>query len=552
MKKRKKKRRLRKGFLVLVLGILLLLTAGASFYLYKQIQGNKTSPYFLAGSTQMLELRNEDNETLNFPRGFEVQIKNKTEEIDGVEYRLFTYNNKTYYVLDSNLELDRNNSVKESTLYALRDHVLTEAVNDYHISGWIKKKQEVQVTGFNQLLEDGSVDYYYVDNTGYIKSEFLSDSFYETGYDSSIYNDVFYGMAGSPTVIDYYPKQIPSFEDNVMPDVVKALYINAEAICDAQYFIELARKTSGINAFVVDIKDCYVDTQLAYNSPVALKYAPSTENIPNTFEEYKENIKKLKDAGYYLIGRITAFKDDAFAADNPEESLMEANGDRYTYGYVKWPSVYSRKMWEYNLALASEAVNEFGFNEIQFDYIRFPEDDDDTLITRNIYDETRAQVVTNFLRYASEYLHDQGVYVSADVFGETSGDEDDEFSCFVAYYGQFWPAVSNAVDVISSMPYPDHFGDDYYGISSPWSNPGPLMYSWGRATYYAQEKTYDPAKCRTWIMAQNSDVYDVVYDESFLADQINSLKSAGVFDGYMTWNAASSLSKYGSYIDVLD
>ena len=78
------------------------------------------------------------------------------------------------------------------------------------------------------------------------------------------------------------------------------------------------------------------------------------------------------------------------------------------------------------------------------------------------------------------------------------------------------------------------------------------MYSWGRATYFAQEKTYDPAKCRTWIMAQSSDPYDVEYTPNFIEDQIQGLKDANVFDGYLTWNAASSISRYTSYIDVLN
>lgn len=545
---RKKKR---KNILLIVLLVLLLTTIAAGAFLYINIQNNKTDPFYLASRDRELTVFDKNNNEISIPRGTLVNIKHKKVEINDIEYSQFEYDGTIYYISDEYLVADRKDSVKEQSLYALRDHVLTQSPDDFHISGWVKKKQQLNVTGYNQLSNDGTVDYYHIDNTGYISSEFVDQEYHETGYDSSIYEDVFYGMAGSATDIDYYPKQIPSFENNKMPDIVKALYINAEAISLADEYIDIAKRTSGINAFVIDIKDCYVDTQLAYDSPVGKIYAPSTENIPNSMETYRENVKKLKDAGYYLIGRITAFKDDSFAHDNPEESLME-NEELYTYGYVKWPSVHSRKMWEYDLALASEAVDEFGFNEIQFDYIRFPEDTDEDVDTRNIYDETRAQGVTNFLRYAVEYLHKKGVYVSADVFGETSGDDDSQFSCFVAYYGQFWPAVSNAVDVISSMPYPDHFGDNYYGISEPWSNPGTLMYSWGRATYYAQEKTYDKAKCRTWIMAQNSDVYDVIYDSDFVKAQIDGLKQANVFDGYMTWNAPSSLSKYESYIDAFD
>lgn len=547
MKRRKRRRKL----LLSIFVVLLFVVLGLGTFLYITVQNNKTTPYYLASDVSTVSVMDKDNNTIQLNRGTQVDIKNKRVEIEDVEYCQFIYDDTTYYISESYLVEDRKDCVRETQVYALRDHALTNSYDDFKISGWVKKKELLNVSSYHELLDDGTVDYYEINNTGYISSKYVANEYYETAYDSSIYADVYYGMAGSPMDIDYYPKEELNFEDNVMPDQVNALYINAESVIDADEYIEIARSSEGINAFVVDIKDCYVDTQLAYNSPIALEYAPSTSNIPNSFETYKTNLKKLKDAGYYLIGRITAFKDDAFAYDNPDEALMEY-GEPYTYGYVRWPSVFSRKMWEYDLALAMEAVDEFGFNEIQFDYIRFSEDDDEDIELRNVYNETRAQGVINFLRYVSEFLHNKGVYVSADVFGETSGDEDDAFSCFVAYYGQFWPAVSNAVDVISSMPYPDHFGSDYYGIAEPWNEPGRLMYSWGRATYYAQEKTYDPAKCRTWIMAQNSDKYDVTYGPDFVAAQIEGLRNAGVCDGYMTWNAASSLSKYSSLSEIFD
>ena len=456
----------------------------------------------------------------------------------------------SYSIKGEDLVADRKDCVRENYLYTLRSHVLTKDYSSYEINGYVFKNEKVSVDGYHELLDDGSVDYYYVNNCGYISSKYLNSEFYETGLDGSIYSDVFFRSGGDPSKVEYYEKDATNFKNNVMPDKVNALYINAEAIVSADEYIDIANSTSGINAFVVDIKDCYIDTQLAYNSPVTSKYAPSTSNIPNSYETYRENIKKLKDAGYYLIGRITAFKDDAFAYDNPQEALIY-NGDLYEYGFVKWPSIYSRKMWEYNVALALEAVNEFGFNEIQFDYCRLPEDVEDVEL-KNTYGESRIEAITNFLRYAAEQLHNVGAYISADVFGETSGDDPNSFSAWSTSYGQFWPAISNAVDAISSMPYPDHFGAYAYGIEEPWVDVYDLMYSWGKATHHAQENTYDKAKCRTWIMAQNSDPYDIEYTPSFIADQIKGLKDAGVCDGYLTWNASSSISKYYSYTDVLN
>ncbi|MBR4470853.1 MAG: hypothetical protein IKS54_06045 [Erysipelotrichaceae bacterium] len=545
-----RKKNKKKKALIFVLLFLILAASGALGYLvYRNIQDNKTEPYYLAADRPQILLRDKDGNERNFVRGQSVDIKNKRITVDEKEYCQFVIDDVTYLVSENDLTKDRRDCVRETKVYALRDHVLNPECGDFHIAGWVLKGSGLSVTGYHELRQDGTIDYYYVNNTGYIDDRHVSLEYYETALDPSRYSDLFYGEGGSPLEVDYYPKE--SFDaKRSMPEKVNALYINAEAIVDADSYIELAKQCPGINAFVVDVKDCYIDTQLAYESPVGKQYAPSTYNIPNSYDAYQNNVRKLKDAGYYLIGRITAFKDDSFALDNPDEALMY-DGRLYNYGSVKWPSIFSRKMWEYNVALALEAANEMGFDEIQFDYVRLPEDVEDVEL-RNSYDETRAQAVTNFLRYATECLHEEGIYVSADVFGETSGDDDTRFSCFVSYYGQFWPAISNVVDAISSMPYPDHFASYAYGIPAPWSEPGELMYSWGRATYYAQENTYDPAKCRTWIMAQNSDPYDVYYGADFIEAQIAGLRNAGVDDGYLTWNAASSINKYYSYTDVLD
>ena len=549
MKKRKKRRRLRKN-LILIFAVLLLACIGGLIFLIRDyVEGNKTMPYYLSSDRPELLIKDKQGVDHRFVRGTKVNIKNRRAKVDETEYCVFELDGITYYVDASILESERRDCVKEKQLYALRDHVLSTAPADFHIAGFVKKKEELTVTGYHELLSDGSIDYYQVNGTGYISSKYADFEYHETKLDDSIYADVYFGQGGDPRAIDYYEKEdfLPRTK---MPETVNALYINAEAIALADSYIDVADRCAGINAFVVDVKDCYIDTQLAYESPVMRQYAPSTENIPNSYDTYKENVKKLKDAGYYLIGRITAFKDDSFAVDNPQEALIY-NGSLYRYGAVRWPSIFSRKMWEYDVALALEAANEMGFDVIQFDYVRLPEDVEDVELG-NLYDETRSQAITNFLRYAAEFLHEQGIYVSADVFGEISGDDHTEFSAFVSYYGQFWPAISNAADAISSMPYPDHFSAYAYGIEAPWYEPGLLMYRWGSATRFAQEKTYDAAKCRTWIMAQDSDPYEVYYDPGFIHDQIKGLRDAGICDGYMTWSASSNLNRYDYYSSVLD
>ncbi len=550
MATRKRKRNKTRVLIACTVILSLMVAAMGAYFFYMQKKLNMTSPYYLANDVRDVPILDENFNDASICRGTLVDIKNRTEEIEDIEYRIFEMDNRTFYVLEEYLETNRDDCVREESLYALRNSVLTKEYDSYLISGWAEKNSLHQVSGYHELMENGEVDYYELDSLGYMKGEYLSKEYYETAYDSSTYSYIDYGAGGSPLSVDYYPREVSVLDGNVMPNIVKALYINAEAISDVDSYLDIARESGGINAFVVDIKDCYIDTQLAYDSPTALSYAPSISNIPNSYDTYKECVSKIKEAGYYLIGRITAFKDDAFAIDNPGEALMY-NGSLYSYGSVKWPSIFSRKMWEYNVALASEAVTEMGFDEIQFDYVRLPEDVEGVDL-RNDLAETRVRAVTEFLRYASEQLHRLNAYVSADVFGEISGNDKDSLSCFVSYYGQFWPAISNTVDAISSMPYPDHFSDYSYGISEPWANPGELMEAWGKATKFAQDVTYDAAKCRTWIMAQSSDAYDVYYGPDFITAQIDGLKKADVFDGYMTWSASSNINRYWLYLECFN
>ena len=159
---------------------------------------------------------------------------------------------------------------------------------------------------------------------------------------------------------------------------------------------------------------------------------------------------------------------------------------------------------------------------------------------KNKYNEEKAQAIQGFLMYACDEIHKLGAYVSADVFDESAHN-------YVTGYGQYWGAISNIVDVISAMPYPDHFNAYEYGFKQVvWTVPYELLKFWG--TNYVvkrQSEIPTPAIVRTWIQT-----YDtirppyIVYDASKISEQIKGLYDAGLTGGYMTWNAGSSLEKY--------
>ena len=160
-----------------------------------------------------------------------------------------------------------------------------------------------------------------------------------------------------------------------MPNPCYAIYLTCDPaiLKDIDKYIEYA-KTTKINAFVVNIMD---GTSIGYNSPVYEEYSPTAyQYANNTVEEYQAVIQKIKDAGFYAIGRLTTFNDSFFCQDHPEYAIADGSGDSLYVAASYWPSAFCRYVWEYKVALAIDAVQTMGFDEIQFDYVRFPDNTD--------------------------------------------------------------------------------------------------------------------------------------------------------------------------------
>ena len=349
-------------------------------------------------------------------RGAEVQYV--AEDAEGGADRVRVVNGEGYAYLDAaNLTADYNGAVLTETVYALRGMSLTDETGV--VPGCaVEKGMALTVTGFDGLDENGEVLRWAVScdrGEGYIDGENVRMTEEEAlaQYDEALYQrhaargDAWGG--GDAADLDYYPTEKPAFTDNVMPDEVRALYLNGSAIQYADSYIRLAQGT-GINAFVVDIVD---GTAVSYASPVMQQYSPSAyAAAQDTMEGFKANVQKLRDAGYYVIGRITVFNDAHLAADHPEYVISDLNGTPLKISSMYWPSAYNRTVWQYKVELALEAAA-LGFNEIQFDYIRFPDgaykyEQAGTIDYKNTYGESKAQAVQRFLIYAAQRLHDAG------------------------------------------------------------------------------------------------------------------------------------------------
>jgi len=277
------------------------------------------------------------------------------------------------------------------------------------------------------------------------------------------------------------------------------------------------------------------------------KYSPTNyDKAINSYESYRQAINKITEAGLYAIGRITVFKDSYYAKDHPENTILDtATSLSYNHDGSYWPSAYNRDVWEFNVSLAIESVEEMGFNEIQFDYVRFPDrvgslEKAGKINYVNVYNEEKAQAIQRFVMYAADELHKHNAYVSIDVFGESAHN-------YVTAYGQYWPAISNIADVISGMPYPDHFSKYEYGFDVPvWTNPYKLLSVWGKSyVMKRQSEIPTPAIVRTWIQAY--DTYknpSVMYDSYMVSEELKEVYESGLTGGFMTWNGMSSIKKY--------
>ena len=537
--KRRKKRRVNPLKVGIAIGIFAIIVVLVVLLLGKGKDIISKEAMYLASSDKVVKLYILDDdgnlkEDKDLVRGTKVSSYKDTITKDNKSYIKIDYDKSIYYVDSGSLVKDAKSAVLEK----VKSVTVYQNSEDSKIESFIKKGNKIDVTDYDKLLEDGSVNMYKIknDNTeGWVYGKYLvndEETANEVYNENSVYDthkDRKYGLrelyGGKASTLDYYPYERVEFENNKLLKSAKAMYLNAGTIGSIDSYLKIA-KENGVNAIVVDIKD----GALAYSSEVAKEISPTAyKTAINDNSLYKAAIDKIKEAGIYAIGRIVVFNDTHYAKDHPEDCINSTG----------WPSAYSRNVWYYNVELAKEAAREMGFNEIQFDYVRFPENAYNLSIAKadfkNKYDEEKAEAVQNFLFYATDQIHKEGIYLSVDVFGECSSE-------YVTAYGQYWPAISNIVDAISSMPYTDHFGRSV----DTWTNAYQTVNNWAKGASARQKEIPTPAVARTWITAYDTPYWNpkVIYNASKIEDQVRALYDAGLDGGFITWNSASSLAKY--------
>lgn len=543
--------------LIFILGIVAFLYLN---YNKPEAEIDRSTSYIASSELSATIYREEDSilyEYTQLTRGTAVISRNIQDEVNDGAY-IFTEieldgetdengNPIIYYISGDYLTDSLEDIVKEDTKYVRTAVTVYANDNDAQISSFLKKGTKLNICGYSGLNADGSVEMYKINNEGsegYVYAKYLVDTQEEADavfeqvaatHSGREYTFELYG--GSTDSLDWYPVTKAELSSGPLLQEARAMYLNSTAVAaeNVDAYIALAT-ASGVNAVVVDIKDGF----LAYQSSIAAELSQSSyDTALLTTDEYGSSIQKLKDAGLYVIGRIVTFSDDYYAADHPEDCIVSD-------GEAVWPSAYSRNCWYYNVALAQEAVGLFGFNEIQFDYVRFPENafsmsEAGTADFKNTYNEEKAEAIQNFCFYAADQMHKVGAYISVDVFGECVGE-------YVTAYGQYWPAISNIVDVISGMPYTDHYGEE----TDTWTYPYTTVYEWAVQAAMRQTEIRTPAIARTWITGYDTPNWDpvVAYGAEQLIDQAQALYNSGLTGGFIPWNGASDIAKYTEYAAV--
>jgi hypothetical protein len=280
---------------------------------------------------------------------------------------------------------------------------------------------------------------------------------------------------------------------------------------------------SKLNALVIDVKGDRGLIPYPSAVPMAAKIgALKVRTVP----DLKEMVASLKARGIYLIGRIVTFKDDLLATGNPQWAIKLGGGIWKDREGLAWIDPYRREAWDYALSIAEEAAAA-GFDEIQFDYIRFP-DAVGLVFSQKSEEATRVATIVDFLKEAKRRLTPYNVFLAMDSFGYVCWNEND------TGIGQRIEDLATVAEVVSPMLYPSGFQFGIPGYRNPIQAPYEIVY---KSLEECKRRTAGtPLHYRPWLQAFTDYAFG---GKAFGADEIGkqtkAARDAGT-DGWMLWN----------------
>ena len=327
------------------------------------------------------------------------------------------------------------------------------------------------------------------------------------------------------------PIELPPPPVGEPPTVVRALYANAWVFGGERFFdlVRLADSTE-VNALVIDVKDG--TGYITYRSSVATAIEIGANGLIRA-RDVRARLSLLQEHGIHPIARIVVAKDPLLADANPTWAVHDVGGGLWKdrLGDV-WVDAYRDSVWLYAAEIAEEAVLQ-GFAEVQFDYIRFP-DEPAHLLDRAIFpakkagQSRRAAIRTN-LAILGEHVRATGVPFTVDVFGLITSARTD------MGIGQYWEDVSGMADVVLPMLYPSHYSRGAYGITFPNAEPYAVVYRALKDGLKRNEGVSDPARIRPYL--QSFSIRRVRYTATEVRAQMDAVYDLGLTD-WVLWNAS--------------
>jgi hypothetical protein len=220
----------------------------------------------------------------------------------------------------------------------------------------------------------------------------------------------------------------------------------------------------GLNAIELDVKD--ENGRIGFERP----RVPLAQEIgaSDSYYDAKRVARLVHRHGIYLIGRVVTFEDPVLSVKRPDLAVHRSDGSLWVNNAgLGWTNPYDRRVWRYDVDVAAAAAKA-GFDEIQFDYVRFPSDGDLSIIRYpGSHPQPMRWTIPAFAQYAVHRLHPLGVRVSMDVFGLSATRD--------LGIGQFPRRLSRYVDAVYPMVYPSHYNPGEFGISQPDDQPGLIV-----------------------------------------------------------------------------
>ncbi len=327
----------------------------------------------------------------------------------------------------------------------------------------------------------------------------------------------------------------PQAEIPLTPFKVKGLYLTSYGLASKKLRTAVleAVKENNLNTLVIDVKGDKGFIPFKVDLPLAEEIGA---NKPILIKGMKEVIAGLKEKGLYLIARIVVFKDDPLAAAKPELAVKGKDGKPFLdREKLRWVDPFRREVWNYNIAIAKIAA-ETGFDEVQFDYVRFP-DTHGTGFSKPANEDSRTETITAFLEAAYKALEPYNVMVAADIFGYTCWNTND------TDIGQKIEPIVKAVDVVSPMVYPSGYHLGIPNYRNPVQHPYKIIYL---SLKKGQERTQvSPLRFRPWLQAFRDYAFGKkVFAEAEMRTQIKAAEDFGS-SGWMFWNPRNVYPKSG-------